>query len=208
MHENEAGTPPLLLNFLFHNFAIMFDAINRIFLSPNDLYDKRKATQSNELKRAFEDVSSASQRFVRSKKNITSETISEGSTSEIDNLVKDILDKDKVTPSILAIKSDGSGDGESTGAKIEVALKSANGDGYDKMVDLPLVQFGLKLADAFENQLTSTTLCFIADASSGLGSEMLGQVIAGCGAGVVSQKSNGLSFEKWRIFGCYNALII
>mmetsp|Transcript_8201 Transcript_8201/g.12343 ORF Transcript_8201/g.12343 Transcript_8201/m.12343 type:complete len:551 (-) Transcript_8201:147-1799(-) len=184
-----------LLNFVVQSFAIMFDVIDRLLLSPNDLYEKRKDARLNELKRAFEGLSSASQRFVRSKKDVPSDEvqiINMKSVSEIDVLVKGILDKNKATPFILGIKAGvNTGDGNGSSATIELALKSPSsspigkGFGCEKIVELPLVEFGLKLADAFENQLTSTTLCFIADASSGLGSDMLGQIVTGCDAGLV-----------------------
>ena len=50
---------------------------------------------------------------------------------------------------------------------------------------LPLIKFGLLLKDAFENQVTTTTMCFVADASSGLGNEVLTTVLQESKAGVV-----------------------
>jgi hypothetical protein len=57
---------------------------------------------------------------------------------------------------------------------------------YPRRVRVPLVFFCELLATAFDGQITSTALCFIADASSGLGSEMLTTVIKRCNHGVVS----------------------
>jgi hypothetical protein len=173
----------------------MFDIINRFILSPNDLYEKRRSTQVNELKRAFDDVTYTSHRRVQGKSkklNCTSKEIDNDTDTDIDSLVSDILDKSKTTPSIVGIKLDKDND---DAIIIEVALKhqresnseakdNNNMDEYETIVELPLVKFGLKLADTFKGQLTSTTLCFVADASSGLGSEMLGRIVESSGAGL------------------------
>ena len=66
---------------------------------------------------------------------------------------------------------------------------SINTPQFPKMyrrVRVPLVVFCEKLASAFEKQMTSTTLCFVADASSGMGSELLTSVVDQCNHGVVS----------------------
>jgi hypothetical protein len=54
---------------------------------------------------------------------------------------------------------------------------------------LPLMSFGNKLAKAFEDQLTSTALCFVADASSGKGTSLVEQLVkeSKTGVAVVSQ---------------------
>jgi len=46
------------------------------------------------------------------------------------------------------------------------------------------VKFGMKLAKAFEDQLTTTTLCFVADASSGKASSMLESLVKESKTGV------------------------
>jgi hypothetical protein len=51
---------------------------------------------------------------------------------------------------------------------------------------LPLKAFGLKLAEKMEDQLTATALCFVADASSGLGLNLIGDLLTKSGADVVS----------------------
>lgn len=48
---------------------------------------------------------------------------------------------------------------------------------------LPLVKFGVMLAETMEQQLTSTTLCFVADASSGLGGQVMSTVLLESKAG-------------------------
>jgi len=49
---------------------------------------------------------------------------------------------------------------------------------------LPLVNFGMVLADILEETLTTTALCFLADASSSLGSRMVADMLEASKAGV------------------------
>lgn len=57
------------------------------------------------------------------------------------------------------------------------------------LYELPLMKFGLKLAQAFEDQVTTTTLCFVADASSGKATSMLESLVnkAKTGVAVLSE---------------------
>jgi len=164
----------------------MFDAIFRLILSPEDLYQKRKSSQIDQLKHALQDTFSASERNVRSKSTVL-EKINDDSTL-LDSIVNDVLDKSKITPDILGVRTD---DNKMNPILVIAVQNSGNNSkegssGYEKILELPLVPFGMKLADAFEQQLTSTALCFIADASSGLGSDILGSIVESCGAGLVS----------------------
>lgn len=54
------------------------------------------------------------------------------------------------------------------------------------LYQLPLKAFGLKMADKMEDQLTSTAICFVADASSGLALNLIGDLLTKSGADVVS----------------------
>ncbi len=57
---------------------------------------------------------------------------------------------------------------------------------YRRRIRVPLIQFCELLAKSFEAQMTSTTLCFVADASSGMGSDILSTIVKRCHHGVVS----------------------
>jgi len=64
-----------------------------------------------------------------------------------------------------------------------VFLKNmSNGELYQ----IPLAKFGLLLSDVMEEQLTTTAMCFVADASSGLGGQVLSTILKESKAGVVS----------------------
>mmetsp|Transcript_102 Transcript_102/g.272 ORF Transcript_102/g.272 Transcript_102/m.272 type:complete len:562 (-) Transcript_102:185-1870(-) len=52
------------------------------------------------------------------------------------------------------------------------------------LYQLPLVKFGMKLAEAFEDELTTTALCFVADASAGKAASMLESLVKESKAGV------------------------
>lgn len=66
---------------------------------------------------------------------------------------------------------------------------------------LPLQRFGLMLADILEDTLTTTALCFLADASSGLGCQFVADLLEASKAGVVSlMTKNQLIFHEIKIF--------
>jgi len=49
-----------------------------------------------------------------------------------------------------------------------------------RRIQVPLVPFALQLADTFDGKVTSTAFCFIADASSGLGTHVLTVIAKKC----------------------------
>mmetsp|Transcript_113302 Transcript_113302/g.169438 ORF Transcript_113302/g.169438 Transcript_113302/m.169438 type:complete len:464 (+) Transcript_113302:1-1392(+) len=53
-----------------------------------------------------------------------------------------------------------------------------------QLLELPLMPFGTLLAAAFENQLTTTTLCFVADASAGKATSLLESLVKESKTGV------------------------
>jgi len=168
----------------------MFDLLNRYILSPDNLYQTRRSTQLNELKRSFQDALRTSERNVRSKET-TIEKMND--SADMDMFLKDVIMNNKEkrgSTSIIGLKWNEESDKEKV--EIILAVKSVDSEDegktvtYEKIVELPLVPFANKLADTFENNLTSTTLCFVADASSGLGSEILGRIASSTDAGLVS----------------------
>lgn len=55
---------------------------------------------------------------------------------------------------------------------------------FENRIQVPFVTFGLLLSQAFEDQITTTALCFIADASSGLGTRLVEGLLSSSKAGV------------------------
>ena len=128
------------------------------------------------------------------------ETLTDGDVSEMDEVVSDILDDAKRTPVIVALEQDPTDDRYPDTYYLFLAFppqhptKAEEGGcaggllppGIYRRVRVPLLAFCELLSLAFEGQMTSTTLCFVADASSGLGSETLATVARRCNYGVVS----------------------
>lgn len=141
----------------------MIDFIYRYFLSPQALREKRRLDQEYQIASA-----------VKSSLNVNtcSEVDQNGMQSLIDNIMKD----DFKTPSIIGIEcvKEGEGEGDCN------LLLDVDGT----VTSVPLEQFGIQLAEAFEQKLTSHAMCFVADASSGLGTKIIGNIAASCGAGM------------------------
>lgn len=103
---------------------------------------------------------------------------------EYDELVKHILDKKVPTPYIVAIDKDDEDGLDKREIYLWLAFPPVSDDGKDKetkegwrRVQVPLIPLANLLAEAFDNQITSTALCFITDASSGLSSEVLHHIL-------------------------------
>mmetsp|Transcript_235 Transcript_235/g.364 ORF Transcript_235/g.364 Transcript_235/m.364 type:complete len:575 (+) Transcript_235:51-1775(+) len=117
------------------------------------------------------------------------------SEDEMQTLVDQILDGECGTPIIVGISVDmDSTDFTEWYLRLAFPEKGQENnicDGniqYVKRVQTPLIKFAKKLAAAFENKLTSTALCFIADASSGLATGVLEELIENCQAGLALVK--------------------
>lgn len=123
----------------------------------------------------------------------------EFSAAKMDSMVKDILDKGRPSPLILGVAKSQSGGSDDDGKEIylHLAIPSVDGnqdydnDGktgetpFSRIALVPLSAFAEKLAKEFEMQLTSTALCFVADASSAVGTQVIGEVVNSCNAGLV-----------------------
>lgn len=129
----------------------------------------------------------------------------ESDAQVMDSLVKNILNKKRPSPLILGLAKAKSDHGDSDDDRKEIYLHLAvpsddNHDHdhdddeeilFDRIVLLPLTSFTEKLAKGFEQQLTSTALCFVADASSAIGTQVIAEVVTTCNAGLVLIKEPG-----------------
>lgn len=125
------------------------------------------------------------------------EPYTKNDTKEMEEIIVNILDAKKPTPVIVAMEQDLSDQVDPNTYHLLLAFPPSSDDGggvatpvapnfYPRRVRVPLVIFTEMLARAFEGQMTSTALCFVADASSGLGSETLTTIAKRCNHGVVS----------------------
>ena len=104
---------------------------------------------------------------------------------EYEKLVKRIMDKKSPSPYITAIDKDDEDGLDKREIYLWLAFPPASGvdkaekdseEGWER-VQVPLIPLANLLAEAFDNQITSTALCFITDASSGLSSEVLHHIM-------------------------------
>ena len=126
------------------------------------------------------------------------ETYTKNNLHEMDELIVEILNPKKPSPVIVSMEQDLTNTDDPNTYHLLLGFPpTSDRDGgehigtpqFPKMyrrVRVPLVVFCEKLASAFEKQMTSTTLCFVADASSGMGSDLLTNVVDQCNHGVVS----------------------
>jgi len=186
---------------------LQMDAVSRRVLPADRLRAKRRAEQRHRLDAAIAHQISEIRRTllnngIRINLSVERAAVIDLVTddAEMDELAKEIATKkDSATPWIIGMATDLSGNSHSSHEwylylAFPVAGKTV--DGHDKAIQFgrrvqtPLVKFGMKLADAFEYQLTSNALCFVADASSGLGSHIIGTVAEKCQAGMVRSVSH------------------
>jgi hypothetical protein len=106
--------------------------------------------------------------------------------AEMDDLIQRILDKKKPVERYYTLKIDKDMHDPTDDYFVFLAHESSDSGNNNRiqLYELPLVKFCLKLAQAFEDQLTTTTLCFVADASSGKASTLLEQLVTEAKTGV------------------------
>jgi len=142
----------------------------RKLYSPMLLREKRRTIQLKTLETVF----------ARSCTMIQSSTSMDDDAQQMKVFIKNMFQTTTTTtPQILGIVTQQN--------KLYLNLNSDN-----STTCVPLNNFCELLSVEFEQQLTSITLCFISDASSGLGTTVLGQITTTCDAGMVSLDSFGL----------------
>lgn len=140
----------------------MIDIVNRNILDPKTLREKRRRIQLDKINQYH---SSQEQLYT---------DIALEPNADIGSFVQRILDKNAnvPTPSIASITQD------------YIVLKQK---GQDEYIKFPLQEFVSQLKQAFEDTLTSTALCFVADASSSLGLDMIESILMESNTGMVSR---------------------
>ena len=187
---------------------LQLDALSRRILSSERLRAKRRKSQVHEMDKAVEvqrvRVRAAIQakaapgggrdgsawRYVPDEERAKTELLT--AAEEFAGLIDLIMDDRRPAPHIAAIDRDEADGLDRTELYLWLAFPPPSGiceedggeDGGWIRVQVPLVPFATALADAFETRITSTTLAFVADATSGLAAEVLGPVFRCCGAGL------------------------
>ena len=142
----------------------MIDIVNRNILDPKTLCEKRRQIQLEKINQCH---SSQEQLYT---------DIALQPSTDIGSFVQKILDKNAnvPTPSIASITQD------------YIVLKQDEKE-QDEYIKFSLQEFVSQLKLAFEDTLTSTALCFVADASSSLGLDMIESILMESNAGMVSR---------------------
>eukprot|EP00571_Detonula_confervacea_P004472 CAMPEP_0172325472 /NCGR_PEP_ID=MMETSP1058-20130122/54113_1 /TAXON_ID=83371 /ORGANISM="Detonula confervacea, Strain CCMP 353" /LENGTH=578 /DNA_ID=CAMNT_0013042023 /DNA_START=146 /DNA_END=1879 /DNA_ORIENTATION=- len=183
---------------------MQLDGISRRILSPPRLLAKRR----QEYRYVVEQSSEYNALMVRQhigggkgyydpKMDLSStwEKITKNDTTEMEEIIAEILDVKKPSPVIVAMEQDLLDDHDPNTFYLFLAFPPRSSGGgvatpgppkLYRRVQLPLVVFCEELAKAFEGQMTSTALCFVVDASSGLGSETLTTVVKQSNHGVAT----------------------
>ncbi len=181
--------------------AMQLDSVSRWFLSPTSLLAKRRREYKYAVEQGSEYTSLMIRQHVGGGKGLydpKTESVAwtklgSSDTEEMDTLLSEIMDPKKATPVIIAIEQDLEDDSNPNEYHLFLAFPPASAGAstpvapnlYQK-IRVPLLTFCEKLSKAFKDQMTSTALCFVADASSGLGTEMLVDVVKDSNHGVVS----------------------
>lgn len=166
------------------------DFVSRKIMDPKNLDAKRRAEYQYHWKTAMEktflqinySLAGGVSAFHNNPGMMDKNTEVLSGDDELDALAKRICNEKESYFSCLKIDRDSE---DSQGEFFLFLLEQKRNQRFQ----LPLMTFGNKLANAFEDKLTATTLCFVADASSGKGTSLLEQLVkeSKAGVAVVSQ---------------------
>jgi hypothetical protein len=178
--------------------ALQTDSISRKILSPLRLYTKRRIDQLHKVDNSIADsilsirthVNQGNNFEASIEKHVTELILDEESIQEV---VDDIVLEQKntaniitnVAPIIVGIAKDLTIPKNQWYVYLAYPeLDAFQADGvspsYNRRVQVPLIPFCKALALAFEEKLTSNTICFIADASSSLSSHLFSKIMTDC----------------------------
>lgn len=157
----------------------LLDFVYSKVLSDESLRQKRRSVQISTLEYSIDTIIAKEISFGKEVKKISGD--------DMKQFFKEVLDEKFPTPSIVGMVTTkkSSGDKDSDPSPQLVLKQEIDGTKTSSIIYAPLIEAGAELFKLFEQQLTSTALCFVADASSGLGTKMLGKIVSSCGAGMV-----------------------
>jgi len=172
------------------------DRVSRLILDPSRLNTKRRAEYQYSWKNASDKtklqldycLAGGLQKYNDDPEIVMKNTECILKEEAMDSLVKKIVDKKDKTFVYYALKI-GKDPYDPKDEFYLFLMQEQQTDQDRTVIQVPLVKFGLKLAKAFEDQLTSTTLCFVADASAGKATNLLESLVkeAKTGVAVVSE---------------------
>lgn len=146
------------------------DCVSRWLLSANRLYTKRRRQQQYLLAKLLQ---KCTDQFWPSEFRESTRLILEEDHQDLQKL----LDDSRANTTLLEIATIVQGQIDTNDYYNHYLLLSTNKASSNVFLQVPLLPFARLLAKQFESEATSTAFCFIADASSGLGTRILNQLL-------------------------------
>jgi len=181
------------------------DFISRKVLSPAHLMTKRRQEYKYAVEQSREYNGLMIRAHVGGGRNVFNPklepsiwlNLSKDDEPGMKNLIDEIMDAKKLTPVIVAIEQDLADDVNPNMYHLFLAFPPESSEGLNtpqtptsyRRMRVPLVSFCELLSKAYEEQMSSTALCFIADATCALGSDVLTSVIEAANHGVATVSS-------------------
>ena len=163
------------------------DVVSRKILDPAQLNTKRRIEYRFDWKKAVEKAISEfghclagfPQENSNDTENFTKNTKYISNDDDLDALVMKIVHKEDTSSKFHTLKVDKDPNDPTEDLYLFMVQEEISSN--DRVLfQVPLIKFGMKLAKVFENQLTMTTLCFVADASAGKATRMLESLMRDC----------------------------
>ena len=142
------------------------DCVSRWLLSGDRLYTKRRRQQQYLLAKLLQTC----------KDQLWPSECRESTRLILENLQK-LLDDSSANTTLLEIAMIVQGQIDTNDYYNHYLLLSTNETSSNAFLQVPLIPFATLLAKQFESEATSTAFCFIADASAGLGTRILNQLL-------------------------------
>jgi hypothetical protein len=171
------------------------DRVSRKILDPAQLNVKRRSEYQYGWKKAVDKakllmdyaLAGGQLKYNDDPEIVMKQTEYVSKNEDLDALVGKILDKKNTESKFYTLKIDK--DPHDPTEEYYLFVMQETSSTEKTLYQLPLAKFGMKLAQAFEDQLTTTTLCFVADASSGKAASMLESLVeeSKCGVAVISE---------------------
>jgi hypothetical protein len=167
------------------------DKVSRMILDPVQLNTKRRGEYRYNWKKSGDKVklqldyffAGGPQKYDDDPEIVMKNTEYVSKENDLNALVQKIVDKKATTSTFYTLKIDK--DPHDPTEEFYLYIVQEQQSSNDRVLfQVPLIKFGMKLAQAFEDQLTTTTLCFVADASAGKATNMLESLVKESKAGV------------------------
>lgn len=168
------------------------DRVSRMILDPVQLNTKRRGEYRYNWKKSGDKVklqldyflAGGPRKYDDDPEIVMKNTEYVSKENDLNALVQKIVDKKDTASKFYTLKIDKDPHDPTEEFYLYIVQEQQQSSNDRVLFQVPLVKFGMKLAQAFEDQLTTTTLCFVADASAGKATNMLESLVKESKAGV------------------------